>query len=317
MKSLALKTALAGALLGLTAGAALADGMVQNPYSPAYDHPYRHGVIPTREVHQKMKDWDNGQKAVNHAATGADTLYYGGGTSSGSQGNVGVANSVVKVYIVFYGSGWGTQSTNSNGDAVFSGDPDGAAQTAVSFYAGWGGGATADTPDTLELTLDRHTYNSGNTAKVHFSAKFDGTATLAVVNEGVRALKTIDVSAGDNDVEMPVKAGWGTGAYMLALVHRPLDTAAKRLPGRALGLAWFGIDEAAHKLGLELLPPEKARPRGQLDIPVKLLGLEPGQEAYVTVAAVDVGSAKHTALLRLSPQRHRTNFIHMRHSVPA
>ncbi len=27
---------------------------------------------------------------------------------------------------------------------------DGAAQTAVSFYAGWGGGATADTPDTLE-----------------------------------------------------------------------------------------------------------------------------------------------------------------------
>ena len=98
------------------------------------------------------------------------------------------------------------------------------------------------------------------------------TATLAVVNEGVQSLKTIDVRAGDNDVEMPVEAGWGTGAYMLALVHRPLDTAAKRLPGRALGLAWFGIDEAAHTLGLELLPPEKARPRGQLDIPVNTIG---------------------------------------------
>ncbi|MBV9051433.1 MAG: alpha-2-macroglobulin family protein [Hyphomicrobiales bacterium] len=166
---------------------------------------------------------------------------------------------------------------------------DGVAQTAVSFYAGWGGGTKADTPDTLELTLDKHDYDSGNSAKLHFSAKFAGTATVAVVNEGVHALKTIAVHAGDNDVEVPVDASWGAGAYMLALVHRPLDAAAKRLPGRALGVAWFGIDRGAHALGLELSPPEKTRPRGRLDVPVKLTGLEPGEEAYVTVAAVDVG----------------------------
>ena len=181
---------------------------------------------------------------------------------------------------------------------------DGAAQTAVSFYAGWGGGTTADTPDTLELTLDKHEYNSGDLAKVHFSAKFAGTATLAVVNEGVQALMTIEARAGDNDVEMPVEAGWGTGAYMLALVHRPLDTAAKRLPGRALGLAWFGIDKAAHTLGLALSPLEKVRPRGRLDIPVKLTGLEPGQEAYVTVAAVDVGILNLTNYEVPNPQQY-------------
>ncbi|MBV9567771.1 MAG: alpha-2-macroglobulin family protein, partial [Hyphomicrobiales bacterium] len=166
---------------------------------------------------------------------------------------------------------------------------DGAAQTSVSFYAGWGGGTKADTPDTLELTLDKDDYDSGDLAKLHFSTKFAGTATLAVVNEGVNALKTVAVHAGDNDIEMPVDASWGAGAYMLALVHRPLDTAAKRLPGRALGVAWFGIDQSAHTLGVELSPPDKARPRGELDIPVKLTGLDPGEEAYVTVAAVDVG----------------------------
>ncbi|MFI5013240.1 MAG: alpha-2-macroglobulin [Hyphomicrobiales bacterium] len=165
----------------------------------------------------------------------------------------------------------------------------GAAQTAVSFYAGWGGGATSDTPDTLEVTLDKHDYNSGDTAKLHFASKFAGTATIAVVSDGVYDLKTIDIKAGDNDVAMPIKPNWGAGAYMVALVHRPLDTAAKRLPGRALGLAWFGIDPASHALSVELTPPEKVRPRGQLDIPVKLAGLEPGEEAYVTVAAVDVG----------------------------
>jgi uncharacterized protein YfaS (alpha-2-macroglobulin family) len=166
---------------------------------------------------------------------------------------------------------------------------DGAAQTAVGFYAGWGGGATADTPDTLEVTLDKHAYNSGESAKLHFTAKFAGTATVAVVNEGVHALRTFEIRAGDNDVEVPIEPNWGAGAYMLALVHRPLDTLAKRLPGRALGLAWFGIDQASHALGVELSPPEKVRPRGRLDIPVKLMGLDPGEEAYVTVAAVDVG----------------------------
>ncbi len=52
----------------------------------------------------------------------------------------------------------------------------------------------------------------------------------------------------------------------------------------------------SHTLGVELSPPEKVRPRGQLDIPVKLTGLEPGEEAYVTVAAVDVGILNLTEL---------------------
>ncbi len=31
-----------------------------NPHSPRYGHPYRHGVHPTRETHEKMKAWDDG-----------------------------------------------------------------------------------------------------------------------------------------------------------------------------------------------------------------------------------------------------------------
>jgi uncharacterized protein YfaS (alpha-2-macroglobulin family) len=166
---------------------------------------------------------------------------------------------------------------------------DGTAQTAVSFYAGWGGGATADTPETLEVTLDKHDYNSGDTAKLHFSSRFAGTATLAVVSDGVYDIKTVEAKSGDNEVDVPIKSNWGAGAYMVALVHRPLDAAAKRLPGRALGLAWFGIDPASHVLGIDLSTPDKVRPRGKLEIPVKLTGLAAGEEAYVEVSAVDLG----------------------------
>ena len=133
-------TAAVLAALGLTAGTALGDSMVSNPYSPAYDHPYRHGVVPTRELGEKMKAWEAANRTRVGFATSANTLSYGGGTTSSSQGNVGVANGTMKVYLVFYGSGWGTQSTNGNGDAVFSGDPDGAAQVAQEMFKGIGTG---------------------------------------------------------------------------------------------------------------------------------------------------------------------------------
>lgn len=109
-----------------------------NPFSPRYGHPYRHGVIPTLSTLAKMKQWR--ATHVSTTATSTNTLYYGGGTSSSSQGNVGVMDGKVKVYLVFYGSGWGAESTNANGDATFSGDPDGAAPVAQEMFKGIGTG---------------------------------------------------------------------------------------------------------------------------------------------------------------------------------
>ncbi|MCQ4084036.1 putative Ig domain-containing protein [Streptomyces sp. RB6PN25] len=107
---------------------------VTNPYSPAYHHAYRHGVLPTIQQNAKMKAWASDQASPN-VATGPETLSYGGGTNG-----VGVNDGHAQVYLVFYGSQWGTQSTNSNGDATFSGDPDGAASVAQEMFKGIGTG---------------------------------------------------------------------------------------------------------------------------------------------------------------------------------
>ncbi|MBF9067551.1 putative Ig domain-containing protein [Streptacidiphilus fuscans] len=69
------------------------------------------------------------------AATGQETLSYGGGTDG-----VGVMSGHVKVYLIFDGNQWGTQSTNSKGDATFSGDVDGAAPVAQEMFKGIGTG---------------------------------------------------------------------------------------------------------------------------------------------------------------------------------
>jgi len=144
MKKSLLMTAVATTLLGLSGGVAFAggppSGVETNPYAPANGHAYRHGAIPTISVQKKMKAWENAHRN-SVTATGTNTLYYRGGTSSSSQGNVGVMTGITKVYLVFYGSGWGTQSTNANGDAVFSGDPNHAAEATQEMFKGIGTGS--------------------------------------------------------------------------------------------------------------------------------------------------------------------------------
>src|SRR5205814_6993486 len=68
-----------------------------------------------------------------------------------------------------------------------------------------------------------------------------------------------------------------------------LGAAAQRMPGRAIGLKWFGIDRSTRTLNVALSPPALARPSSALKIPVKIDGLSPGEDAKIVVAAVDVG----------------------------
>jgi hypothetical protein len=105
---------------------------VANPYSPAYDHHYRHGVTPTIGQQAKMDAW---AKAHHSAitATGTETLSYGGGVDG-----IGVQSGHSKTYLIFYGTQWGTQSTDANGNLKFTGDSAGAAGAAQQMFKGIG-----------------------------------------------------------------------------------------------------------------------------------------------------------------------------------
>jgi Putative Ig domain len=106
-----------------------------NPYSPAYGHSYRHGVIPTRAQQAKMNAYAAAHPHAAAAATGPETLSYGGGIDG-----IGVQSGHSKVYLVFYGSQWGSQSTDSNGNAKFSNDSAGAAGVTQQMFKGIGTG---------------------------------------------------------------------------------------------------------------------------------------------------------------------------------
>ncbi|MGL4494306.1 MAG: alpha-2-macroglobulin family protein [Beijerinckiaceae bacterium] len=180
----------------------------------------------------------------------------------------------------------------------------GANVTSVSFYAGWSGEPKADTPDLLEMSLDKSEYRAGEPVKVTLKPGFKGKATLAVVSDRVQDWRVVDVDGQGTTVSLDAKADWGVGAYVVALAHRPLDEAAKRMPGRALGLAWFSVNKSERSLQVELSPPQMMRPRGKLDVPVKIANLAPGEEAYVVLSAVDIGILNITRYQTPNPGEH-------------
>ena len=162
-------------------------------------------------------------------------------------------------------------------------------ETSVTFNVGWSGTASADTPDNVVVTLDKTSYAAGEEAKLRIASAFAGKATIALVGDKIEHFIDVDLVSGDNIVPFAVGADWGPGAYAVALTHRPLDIGAKRMPGRAIGVAWFAIDRGSHTLDIRLDAPPLARPRQSMTVPVHIAGLASGEEARLTVSAVDLG----------------------------
>src|ERR1700712_1121534 len=138
--------------------------------------------------------------------------------------------------------------------------------TSVQFDVGWYSDGSADTPDLLETSIDKPEYQSGDTMVVSVNARSAGKLTINVLGDRLLTTQSTDVKEGTTQVKIPVGKDWGTGAYVMATLRRPLDAAAQRMPGRAIGLKWFGIDKKARTLTVGLSPPALVRPRTTLKL---------------------------------------------------
>ncbi|WP_194097540.1 alpha-2-macroglobulin family protein [Marivivens aquimaris] len=162
--------------------------------------------------------------------------------------------------------------------------------SSVSYYAGWYVPADSQkTPDVLDVSLDAEDYAVGDTATLRIVPRYAGTALVSVLSNHVIHMETVEVSEGENLIPLSVTDEWGAGAYVTASVIRPMDVAAGHNPARSMGLAYAAIAPGDRELAVSLDLPEQMRPRGPMDITVDVDGLIEGDEAWVTVAAVDVG----------------------------
>ncbi|TLY57731.1 MAG: PKD domain-containing protein [Gammaproteobacteria bacterium] len=99
----------------------------------AWEAANRGVVRPADAEHKERGSVGATEPAIAAAATGPETLSFGGGVDS-----IGVTSGAPKVYLVFWGTQWGTEGTNSNGYATFTGDPSNAAPYIQAWIKGLG-----------------------------------------------------------------------------------------------------------------------------------------------------------------------------------
>ncbi len=174
--------------------------------------------------------------------------------------------------------------------------------TSIIFTAGWWSKDGADSPEILDLALDQESYEPGDTAKLTISSRHGGKALIAVVREGLVTIKQVDIAKGGGEVALKVGADWMPGVYVTAMLYRPTDVKAKRMPSRSIGVRWLKLNPASRTLKVGLAVPKKIGSGGRLSVPVKLDGLKPGEAAHVTVAAVDVGILSLTRFKAPAPE---------------
>ncbi len=179
------------------------------------------------------------------------------------------------------------------------------AASSVEFYAGWYAPAdAAATPDMLELSLDKPAYKPGETATLRIVPRSAGVALVTVMSNRMIDMKAVEVVEGENTVTLPVTDDWGAGAYVTASVIRPLDGEPTRTPARALGLSYAAVDPGARKLAASFEMPAQSDPRAPMPVALKVDGIAPGETAYATIAAVDVGILNLTGFDAPDPTGH-------------
>ena len=172
------------------------------------------------------------------------------------------------------------------------------------FSAGWFASEGNETPDMLDLALDKASYKPGDTVNVKLSPRMAGEAIVAVVSDRLLTSQIVAVPASGSSASFTVDKAWGPGAYVVAELYRPMDVAAKRMPGRAIGAKWIALDAKPRTLDVAMATPEKTRPNQRLTIPVTIAGAASGDVAYVTVSAVDLGILNLTNYPVPQPEKH-------------
>ena len=186
-------------------------------------------------------------------------------------------------------------------------DPESGAASSIRFRSGWRESAPgAETPDTLEISLQGDRHVPGDTVRAFVRAPFAGTLDLLVATDRIVDRVTLPLPAEGREIALPVTADYGVGAYLLATAYRAGDRGA-HMPARAIGVSHVRIDDAPRRLDIVIDTPQTMRPRQTVPVGLSLKsadGRPLSGRAYVTLAAVDEGVLSLTRYQTPDPSRH-------------
>lgn len=146
-----------------------------------------------------------------------------------------------------------------------------------------------DRPDSIIITPESEMVKQGDHAILKVKAPFAGEATIISGLNSVILKDTAHLDEGMNIVKVPTDESWGSGAYVMISLARPLNKKTGSIKSkRAVGVQWIKIDSEKHKLNITFELPKTIKPKSQLTIPIQLEDIK-DTAAKVMLAVVDEG----------------------------
>ncbi|MDD5688139.1 MAG: MG2 domain-containing protein [Elusimicrobia bacterium] len=150
-------------------------------------------------------------------------------------------------------------------------------------YQAWG----METPEKLDISVDKATYNTGEQAVVNIRAPFNGKLFLTVEREKVLYTQIVNITDNKAQVSIPVNVEYLPNVYIVGLLVRTPDEKNKTLPMVSFGIIPLNISKVSKTITLDWDCKTEVESKDGIDVKIKVSG-EPGK-TNVVLAAVDQG----------------------------
>ena len=174
--------------------------------------------------------------------------------------------------------------------------------SSVVFNGGYWADETADSPEVLDVALDKASYRAGETARVKITSRTGGRALIAVLDGGLATTQEVDLPAGGGEVPLRVSEKLEPRRlrhrHALQAAGREIEADAEPCAGPALARRRPG--PRTLKIGMTL--PEKVKSGANLTVPVKIDGLAAGEEPTSRWQPSTSASSTSPASRRPSPR---------------
>ena len=183
-------------------------------------------------------------------------------------------------------------------------DMQGAAAADFTYRVGWSTATRSpDTPDMLELSLNKTDTKDGDTVEGIVKGPFAGRATVVAANKSILWRKDIELGREGSKFTIPVTRKWGVGAYVMVTAYRPGDGADVRGPSRAVGLKWLSVGREDKSLSVSFPSIKETKPSRPFTIPVTVKGpaVTNGDPIKAVIFAVDEGILRLTQFKTPNP----------------
>lgn len=155
--------------------------------------------------------------------------------------------------------------------------------------SGWGSAPSSmKNPSLLEMSLDKQTYQLGETAKLQIKAPFPGKLLLTIEREKILSYRTVNLKGNTASLNIPVRYNYKPNIYISGTLIRPTESLKEHATARAFGVVPLNIDTKQNRLAIELDAPEEIRPNTDVAVKFRVRGSK-GASSHVTIAAIDEG----------------------------